>query len=247
MGTVVARQLGVKEGDEVQVTLDRGERVRAPTWTYKVGPLLFEPVADVGKVPLRRLQQQLSATDWVTPDAVDFLLLKVDPAYLDAVKRRLVRERLITDVTYMNDMRQDILDLLRMLDAYKGLMLVFSGILAIAAVTGTTTMSVMERTQELATMSTLGVHRRTLLLMLVVETILLWGLGSAVGMPAGMLLGNWLVNNYQSELLQISLLVRPSTLVGTAAVSLALCLLAVVNGLRTVQKVPLTEAMSRRE
>ncbi|HXE73888.1 MAG TPA: FtsX-like permease family protein, partial [Candidatus Nitrosotenuis sp.] len=247
LGTVLMRQLGARPGDTVQMTLDRGPRSRAPTWTYRVGPELFEPVADVAKVGLHQLQRQLLATNPAPPDAVDFLLLDVEPGYHDSVKRRLEREPLVASISDMNDMRSDILDLLRMLDAYKGLMFLFSSILAVAAVTGTTTMSVMERTPELATMSTLGVHRRTLLLMLVTETTMLWLGGFCLGAPAGVALGNWLVNNYQSELLQIQLLVSPSTLLGTAAVSLALCLLAVVNGLRTVLRVPLTEAMSPRE
>lgn len=241
-GPAQTSALALRPGDLVQVRLPTAPGQRAPSWTWRVGPELSEPVANPGRAELREVQRMASAT-WGWPgDGVNMLLVSVEPGSLPSVSRRLERERGVAEVISMPQMRREIGDMLRMVQALSSLMVVLSGGMAFALLVGTTTMNLMDRSAELATMGVLGVPRALLLRMLLLETALLWLLGLALGLPAGYGLAWWLMSHYQGDLLQISLSVRPATLGGTAGVSLALCLAAVAHGLRTVQRLPLTRA-----
>lgn len=242
LGPALLADLDARPGDTVQVELPHGSARHVPTWSYHLGPELSEPVTNPGRAALRQVQRQAAATYGHPPDAVNMLLIGVEPGAVESVTRRLQRERSVAEIVSMPQMRREIGDLLRMVQAFSSVMLLLASGMAFAILVGTTTMNLMDRTSELATMGVLGVPRALLLRMLVVETLLLWLLGLALGIPAGYGLAEWLVRSYQTDLLQITVSVRPVTLLGTAAVSLVLCLAAVANGLRTVQRIPLTEA-----
>lgn len=242
LGPALLGRLGARPGDTVEVTLPTGSGRRAPTWTYRLGPELSEPVTNPGRASLRHVQRQAAATYGQAPDAVNMLLIAVEPGHVESVTRRLERERSVAEIVSMPQMRREIGDMLRMVHLFSTVMLALASLMAFAILVGTTTMNILDRTAELATMAVLGIPRTLLMRMLVVETLLLWALGMALGLPSGHALGEWLVRNYQSDLLQLTVSLRLVTILGTAALSLALCLLAVTNGLRAVQRIPLTEA-----
>ncbi|MEW6278887.1 MAG: ABC transporter permease [Candidatus Eremiobacterota bacterium] len=246
LSPVLLRRLAARVSNLVRLKLLTGDNREAPTQTYPVQSELYEPVANPVKMTLRTLQNQAAASFSLPANAVNIMLMRVDPDELESIKTRLYSSRTVREVHDATDLRREIADLLRMLDAYKGLMFVFSSLLAVAALAGTTTMNLSERARELATMSILGVGERALALMLVLETLLLWLGGLVVGVPAGWFLGLFLVNHYQSDMIQLTLALEPASAVTTASVSLAICLASVAGGLFRILNLPLASAAQPR-
>lgn len=241
LGPVQLRQLHAHPGDYVQVQ-STTNRELAPIVSYVVGPELFEPIALPVKLPLKELQQQVAAGDNTPTDVINLLYLKVAPEAQESVRRRLYTCPLVESVIDPADTRADIHDLLKMLNTYLALMIGCSSLLAIALLAGCSTMNVMERLRELATLSILGVSDATLVTILVIETLLAWLLGLTLGLPTGVVIGNWLLAHYQSDLIQLTLSVNPLTLLGTALGSLLICLGATAASLRRVLGIPLATA-----
>ena len=126
--------------------------------------------------------------------------------------------------------------------AYKTLLLGFTSIFALVVLLGTTTMNVMERRKEFATLSCLGVSDGQLAGLLLTETLVLWFFGLLLGIPAGLSLGQTMMNNFQSQLLQLDFTLGAGTVLTTAALSLLICVMAMGNGLARLRSLPLTAA-----
>ena len=139
-------------------------------------------------------------------------------------------------------MRDEVEDLLRMFNAYKALLLAFTSLFALVVLLGTTTMNVMERRREFATLSCLGVSDAQLAGLLITETLVLWFFGLLAGIPAGLALGQTMMNSFQSQLLQLDLALSAGTVFSTALLSLLICFGAVGNGLSRLRDLPLTAA-----
>lgn len=244
MGPILARQLGVRPGDRVSLRMTTPRDARRVT--YSVGPVLLEPLSNPFKLALPRLQQQMARTEPMPSDGINTLLIRCQPGMARTLARRLLEHGQVAQVINLADMVGDIADLLRMLTSYEGLMFAFSGILAVALVMGTTTMNLSERTHELVTMLVLGVRYEMLARMLMVETLLLWLAGLAVGIPAGLALGAWLVNSYQSDLIQLSFALQPKTLLQVAGISLVLSLAGIVFPLRQIFRLNPAQVLGTR-
>ncbi len=244
LGTLQMRELTSRPGDLIRI---RGNSVRQdePAVPYVLGPELFEPIALAPMVLLSRLQAQCSDSEGAPGDGINMLMLRVSPEHQDAVRRRLFTCPQVVSVVTLADTRADIADLLKMLNAYLALMIGGSCLLAVALLVGSSTMSVMERSRELATLSVLGVSDKALAGMLLLETLIAWLLGLAAGLPAGVWAGNWMLGHYGGELIDLTLSVSPLTLVGTALGSLAVCLGASAAALRRVLRIPLITATQR--
>ena len=149
-------------------------------------------------------------------------------------------------VTSLPEIKAEVANLLRVMDAYKVVMVIFTSIFAFVVLLATTTMNVLERTRDLATLSSLGVGDGVLTQILVLETLGLWLAGLVTGLPCGYYLGGWLINNFQSELMKLELVLSVNTFVGTALFSLFICLFAIFVSLVRIGRIPLTQATQDR-
>ncbi len=246
LGSIHMRELSAHPGDIVQLR-SNSPRTDESVTPYGVGAELFEPVALAPMVLLSKLQAQCSEIENAPRDVINMLMLRVSPEYQDAVRRRLFTCPEVVSVVTLADTRADVTDLLKMLNAYLALMIGGSCLLAVALLVGSSAMNIMERSRELATLSVLGVSDQTLVGILMLETLIAWLLGLALGLPTGVWAGNWMLAHYGSDLMDLTLSVSPPTLVGTAAGSLVVCLGATAASLRRVLRIPLTAATQRSD
>ncbi|MBI3926763.1 MAG: ABC transporter permease [Armatimonadetes bacterium] len=241
MGTVLLGRLGVQPDEQVKVTVLNGDNPEPPTRTFRLGPELYEPVPNPAKLPLRQLQRLGAATWGMPPDGVNVLLLKVSPSALEPVRERLYSSGQIREVLVLEQMEAEIQELLRMANAYRAIIFFFAGLLAVGLLGATTALNMMERTLEFATLAVLGVSDRTLMRLVITETVILWALGMIIGIPCGLLLGEVLLNHYAADFIQMRLWVQPSTLIQSGLAGLGICLMAITGSLRAIQRLPLTE------
>lgn len=241
LGPVQMARLGARPGDRVELWLHR-IHPNAPKFSFSIASTLHEPLANPPKLDLAQLQRVAKYSLWSPPDAVNVLLIKAKPGQVDALRQKLEQEKAFHGISSPLQMRDEVEDLLRMFNAYKALLLAFTSIFALVVLLGTTTMNVMERRREFATLSCLGVSDAQLAGLLITETLVLWFLGLLTGIPAGLALGQVMMNSFQSQLLQLDLALGASTVLTTAGISLLICFVAVGNGLTRLRALPLTAA-----
>lgn len=241
LGPVQMARLGAKPGDQVTLSAHRREG-GAPKFNFSIAPALHEPLAHPPKMELSQLQRILYQSIWIPPGGVNILLIKAKPGYQEALRQKLEKDKSFTSLSSPNQMRDEVEDLLRMFNAYKALLLAFTSLFALVVLLGTTTMNVMERRREFATLSCLGVSDAQLAGLLITETMVLWFFGLVTGIPAGLALGQTMMNSFQSQLLQLDLALSASTVISTALLSLTICIAAVGNGLSRLRDLPLTAA-----
>ncbi|MEW6280712.1 MAG: ABC transporter permease [Candidatus Eremiobacterota bacterium] len=244
-GPVHLRNLGARPGETVRLALRIG-RQEPPQWPQTLGPELYEPVANPPKLPLRRLQLQAEATRDFPHDAVNIMLLRVAPHRLESLKNRLYEDPRVADLIDLEDTRASIRDLLRMLSIYRQVMVGCACLVGLAMVAGTTALNLQERRRELAVMGALGVGDATLARLILTEALMVAALGLAAGIPAGIALGGWLVNSYQSDFIQMRLAVQISTILGTAAANLGIAVAGVAAVLPGVLTTPLASVVQSR-
>ena len=241
VGPLPLRSLGAHTGSHVRLWADTPQLHWRET-TLVVGPNLFEPVSNPPKLTLARLQEIMAGNTNFPRDGVNIVLMQVDKEHQDHVRNALLASPYVAEVTDFGQFKDDIRTLLRLANAYFALMAVFSGLLAFALLVASSTMTVADRANEIATLAVLGFSEGTLASMLVVETLLLWLAAMVVGVPGGYVLGNSLLNHYQADLIQMQLDLSPWTILATTLGSLALCLAATVQSLGAVLKIPLSDA-----
>jgi len=245
LGPVQLARLGARPGDRITVTLER-HHPDPPEFDFVIGQVLHEPLAHPPKLALAQLQRMTHKSEWMVADGVNILLVRARPGMRDALEKRLLNDQNVAGIFSPEQAKEEVQDLLRMFNAYKTLILAFTSLFAIVVLLGTTTMTLMERTREFATLSCLGVSDWKLAKLLLTETLMVWFLGLLLGLPAGLALGSQMMNSFQRQLLSLDLSLSPETVVVTALVSLLICILALVNGILRLRSLPLTAATQDR-
>ena len=245
MGPVQMERLGVQPGDAVTLSLNRNN-ADAPVFRFSIAGALHEPLANPPKLDLALLQQISEKSEEVPPGGINTLLVKAKPGMAEALQARLDAEEQFRRYSSPAETRDEVESLLRMLNASKSLILAFTTIFALVVLLGTTTMNVLERSREFATLSCLGVSDTKLASLLLIETVILWFFGFLLGLPAGIALGTEMMNSFQSQLLQLDLSLGLSNVFTTAVVSLLVCVAALLNGLLKLRSLPLTAATQDR-
>ncbi len=233
-------------GDEVLLEMP-SHHDQPVTELFRFGPSIHEPVSGPLKMSLRELQRLGNLAYSLPIDSVNLLFFQVrEPRHIPELKARLLLEPLVTEVNDPQEIRKDIESLLKMLEAYKFVILVFTGLFALVVLTGTTTLNVMERTRELATLRCLGVSDQTVVWLLLQELLILWGMAVVGGAPLGVQAGSLLVNSYQSDQFALTLHLSPTSVAAAAGFSLLICLVALAAALGKISQIPLAAAVQER-
>lgn len=235
------RELGLGSGDAVEVEIPTGEK-QPPLHRLSLGPALYEPIQGPPKLELTTLQTLYARVSNQPREVINTFLIKAQAGQANNLRARLYQDTRVREVVTMKQYREDIADLLRLLLAYFSLMLVCSGLIALALVHACTTMNLSERRAEVACMLVQGVRHRDLFALLLGEAGYLWILGLGVGIPAGYWAGDWLLSHYQSDLIDLRLQLLPRTVAWTALASWLVTLLASLRAILALLQIPLAEA-----
>jgi putative ABC transport system permease protein len=246
LGPVQMSRLGVQPGDTVNVSLDRAAP-DPPVYRFAIAQALHEPLAHPPKMDLSLLQRMAHETEkGVPPEGANLLLVLAKSGQRQALEERLLAEKSVAQLLSPGQMKGEVEDLLRMLNAYKSLILAFTALFALVVLLGTTTMNLLERTREFATLSCLGVSDRKLTGLLLLETVAIWLAGLVLGIPSGLVLGSQMINRFQSQLLHLDLSLSLETILLTSSVSLLICFIALGNGILRLRAIPVTAATQDR-
>ncbi len=158
------------------------------------------------------------------------------------VRARLDRMPVVASVHTRQQMYDQIQEMMAFSRAFTGVIALFGVALAFAVVFTSVSISVLERTRELATLRTLGFGLRNIAWFITVENVVLAALGIAAGLPLGRWLNAALVTASQSESLSMEPVIFVQTYVTTFVGVLALTLLSQIPSLFHLRRLNLAAA-----
>ncbi|MBU6430148.1 MAG: ABC transporter permease, partial [Cyanobacteria bacterium REEB65] len=165
---------------------------------------------------------------------------------LRSIRRKIESWPAVAAVQDAREFRQVVYKYLGIGYALLAIMLAFCGVLAVAVLFNTSTLAILERARELATLEALGVPFRQISGILLVESALLGALGLVLGIPLGIAGGNWLLGLYQSDLFTLPYTISLRALLAAIGGILVAALLAQWPGLLWLRRLPLADAVRER-
>jgi putative ABC transport system permease protein len=252
IGPTIQDRLGAQVGDTIQVQLPAAMRREgvARTENVRVIAVCDEPIGTVAymdrSLVWRHFKEQLD----MPPNAVTSVRLQVHEDRIEELRRRLTGLPDAAGVTSVTDVRKMVDQMMNTFRTFVNYMLVFGAALAFSIVFSTVTINVLERTNEIATMRTLGVSWREVAGMVTLENLLLALAGTAIGLPVG----RWFVEQFwfaaqteeQMELFSMEVTVLPQSYFMAGALIIVVVLLSQVPALHMLSKLDLAKATKER-
>jgi len=159
------------------------------------------------------------------------VILNVDPDAREEVKSRLEKYKEVLRVDLIEDIEEDILELMSFFYIFIFFSLFFGASLGFASIFNTTTVNILERRREIATLKMLGYTTKELAYTLVIENFLLGLGGIVVGLPLGHLSARVFLNSFQSELYSIPFVIYPITYVLTIILVMVVLFVSLIPGI----------------
>lgn len=170
------------------------------------------------------------------------LYLQVDPVATGRIKSDLYRLPGVASVASKVDLHNDLREMLNLFYTFMGVMLLFALGMAFALLFNATTINVLERQRELATMRAIGADNWQIGAQITAENIMLWLLSLAPGLLLGYLVALQLGDAFSSEIFSFDVVITPASFVLTSVGILLTMLLAAWPAARRVNRLNLAEA-----
>jgi len=228
-------QLGVGVGDTVTVTSGRRSR------NFIVSQFIMEPMGSFIYAPVDEVRDLLG---YGTRSSAFYL--KIDPGYYQEVRDALNSMPGVLALVDLEQIQAEINSYMALMYILITVMLIFGLTMAFTLVFNTSTINIMEREQEVATMLTLGVPHWKASLSLTVENAIMGLLGLFPGYIAARFVMNQAMRLYESDLFSFTPVISPWTYLLTAALILGLMVLSEYPSLRYIRGLDLAQSTKRR-
>lgn len=239
-----AERLGVEAGDPVRVEWTGSSRRRRLRTTMRVAGVL-DVAFGAGAYGEYRDIRRLADRAW--PLSSYGAHFDCDPALVEQFKQRFERSDDVALVSTTGDVRREMDEQMGLMYVFLGVLLGFGSILAGSAIQGVASISLLERTRELASLRSLGFSAGATARLAGAELLLLAVLGLAVGMPVGAWLNAQFLGAYQTETMAIRVFLPVWVHFVTALVVLMLVAYSTWSGARRLAAMDLSQAVKARE
>lgn len=203
---------------------------------------LFQPVGNATIMSIDEVRRIYGRAMELPPNAINGIMLRTDRRHTEAIKDRLYDIPGVVGVIDMADARVQIDEMLETFYTFVDVMLGFAIVLAVIIVFNSTTMNILERTREIASMRALGVSGRTVAAMVTIENLCTWLAGTALGLPIGNRLADEFVKMYASESFHMQTHILPTTYAWTIVGILLAVLISQIPGIRHLARLDLARA-----
>jgi putative ABC transport system permease protein len=182
------------------------------------------------------------------PFAVNAVLLRVEPGEQAALSRHLKDVPAAAAVEIKGESRKVFEDTMAQSMEISNIFLgLFAGVIAFAIIFNTTSISLTERTRELASLRVLGFTLGEIQRIVFGQNTLLAAAGLALGIPLGMLFCWLIVDAYATDVYRLPFYIARSTFAKTALQVGIYALLANLACRRRIARLDMVEALKRRE
>lgn len=250
-GQILQVKLGVETGDIVQVSIPRRQsKEESRVRMERVAGFLWEPTGTIAYLPIENMRRLFKDDLDLPPGAVSSLWLKVDPRYAREVRERLLKLPDAASAQVNEELRRMFDELLNLSRRFVMVMLLFGASLAFCIVFNMVTINILERTNEVATLRTIGVGRSQIALMILLENWLNALIGIAIGLPFGRVLAVGFITAAQTqeqmELFSFNVVISPRTYLLAALIILTTVVLSQIPALMHVNRLNLARAAKER-
>lgn len=246
IGNLVRRRLGLETGDEVMVRYSFSSKEVPAEGMMRIGPPIQQPATTLVYANIDIVRKLFGSSLHLANRPVTGVALKADPRYMDSLRHHLHNLPQAAAVEITADTKKELDAMMRFTYIFISVMLLFGGSLAFAIVFNTLSINVIERTREVASLRTLGFQNSQIARMLTLENLMVAVLGLLLGFPLGRLLCNWLIKTYQSETVDLQVILYPRTYVLTAVGMVLIVIVAQIPSLRSVSRLDLAKATKER-
>lgn len=228
-------ELGVAVGDMVKVTTFNRSR------SFMVSDFIMEPMGSFVYVPVDEARQLLG---YGTKSSAFYI--QVDEGYYGKVRDSLYDMPEVLTLVDLSQIQKEINSYMALMYIVIAVMLVFGIIMAFSLVFNTSTINIMEREQEVATMLTLGVPQWKASLSLTLENVIMGLLGLVPGYIAARFVMVQAMRLYETDLFAFTPAISVWTFIITGVLVIVLMVLSEFPSLRHIHNLDLAQSTKRR-
>jgi putative ABC transport system permease protein len=217
LGSLLRSKFNVGEGDVIRINYAQNRREFKISRSVRVGPAISQPIGSMVYMRMDDVQRLFAHRLGYPLKAVSAALIEADKEFEAGVRHRLHRMPVVASVQTRQQTYAQIQEMMEFSRAFTGVMAFFGVGLAFAVVFTSVSISVLERTRELATLRTLGFGMSRIAWFITVENLVLAAIGIAVGVPLGQWLDRALIRAAQTE----SMTLEPTIFLRTYVIALA--------------------------
>ncbi len=240
------RKLGVETGDMVRLAFAHNDEDIKIEMPVRIGQIIRQPVGSYVYMPARRVRQIFERDLELVQGSVTVVMLRAQKDHTRMIKERLFRVPNVASVEDARETRGQLLEMMEMGLGFYAMMVLLGAGLALAIIYNTVSITIVERTRELASMRAMGMNRWGIGLLITIENLLIGGLGIAVGVPLGYLMTAGLIASFANDIMELQTVIYPqSYVISIASVTIAI-LLSQIPGIRQLNCMNLAQATKLR-
>lgn len=240
LSDLARRELDVDVGDPVEVllpTLGDGTAARLPA---TVAGIVDEPVPSVVYTSIDQWER------WSAPATDVAVVTLVDRDQHQSVRAALAADPSIVAVVDQRAMVEAVRSLMGLTYLFVGLMVAFALVMAIALVYNMVSVSLAERTGEVATLRANGVGDRFVRRTVTAENLLTVAAGVVPGTVIGWYVARFFIGQFDTESFSFDLVVHPRSVVLAIGFVVVAALVAQWPGLRALDRLDLASVVRER-
>ena len=228
-------ELGISIGEMVEISSLNRSR------SFVVSDFIMEPMGSFVYVPVEEARKLLGYGNKSSA-----FYIQVDEGYYQQVRDSLYDMPEVLTLVDLSQIKKEIDSYMSLLYIVIAVMLVFGIIMAFSLVFNTSTINIMEREQEVATMLTLGVPQWKASLSLTLENVMMGLLGLIPGYIAARIVMVQAMKLYETDLFAFTPSISVWTFIITGVLVIALMVLSEFPSLRHIHNLDLAESTKRR-
>lgn len=241
------------EGEEQAAARGRGFRGRVQTPIRRADEIeverqvpitkqIYQPIGAITVMNIDELRRLFGREMELPPNATTSIMVQTDTRYQTEVVSRLEDLPDAVAVVDVAAMRYEIDAMMEFANTFIGVMFSFAVALAFVVLFNATTINILERTRETASLRALGTGRWQIAYMLTIENLSTWLVGTIIGVPFGCWLAASFFVLWQTESFHPRLQIFTATYVLTVVGILATVLVSQLPGIRYLNRLNLASA-----
>ncbi|HQK94615.1 MAG TPA: ABC transporter permease [Armatimonadota bacterium] len=241
----LGERLAVDPGDPLRVQWTGASRRRPDGRTLRVAGFIDLAIGGVAYGHYEDIRRGLA--DRVYPYSSYGSMVDCVPGAVSPLRHRLERSDDVAIVYTRRDFQQQVNQQMGIFYIFMAVLLGFGAVLSGCAIQSVASVSLLERTRELATLRSLGFSARATAGLAALELYALAALGLVVGLPIGAHLNALYIQSYSTDTMTFHPLLPPWTYVTTAALVFGLVAWVSRAGRRYLRDLDLAQATKIRE
>mgnify|MGYP000439332821 CR=1 FL=1 len=220
----MAKNLSIVKGEKVYLLTERGKK---SIEIYDVVEIILSPSAFTS---LEELQRTIGV------DGFNQVMISIEDGEEERVKNILEDDERVLRVDTIEGYREDIMQLMGFFYVFIFFSLLFGASLGFASIFNTTTVNLLERSREIATLRMIGYTTKEISITLAVENMIIGLMGVILGLPLAYGMARLYFMSFESELYYLPLIIYPRTYIATIILVFVILVISLLPGIRYIKR-----------